>query len=394
MKICAIICEYNPLHDGHVYHIKKAKELSGCDKLICIMSGSFTQRGIPAVTGKYFRAKLAVMAGADMVVELPVPFAAGSAEDFACGAVGIALDLKAEFLSFGAETDDLSLLKKCAEISVTEPQELTDKLALLLKEGNSYTKAYRQALQETVSLGDIGNALLSNSILAIEYLKAIRNFAPSIVPIAVKRIGQQYLENELVSEFSSATAIRKAMAEGRFSEITKAQNNSFQEMQIQEYLTGAPSYGRLHTLIRYKCQTMPIGALRGICGVNEGLENLIKENCVKFDSCNGLVDALVSKRYTRSKICRILLAILLGITTDDMAHYRKTGAYINVLAVKKESADMLKDLPDNAVTDFAKLSSLDKKYEKIIQADIEAKLIYELICGRPSQPFIERLQKI
>ena len=197
MKISAIICEYNPMHAGHLYHIEETKRLSGADKVICIMSGSFTQRGEPAIFDKFARTKAALSGGADLVIELPTSFCCSSAEKFAYGGVFIADSCKiVSHLSFGCENADADALKAIASAFNAETQEYKAQLKLHLKSGASYPSARAEALN--VFIPGAKQILSSpNNILAVEYLKALKRLKSKIEPVLISRKGSGYLESEI-----------------------------------------------------------------------------------------------------------------------------------------------------------------------------------------------------
>lgn len=234
MTITAIIAEYNPFHNGHAYHIREARRLTGADFLIVLMSGNFVQRGEPAVIDKSARAEMAVRCGADLVLELPVCYACGSAEYFAGGAVALLNALGCvDYLCFGSECGELDILRTAAEILSDEPVDYRQKLQELLRQGLSFPLARQEALvwylEQTNTCGDLQSAAagqatdtsarealasvlsLPNSILAVEYLKALIRSQSSIKPVTVRRVGSGYHDTE-IGEFCSATALRKILA--------------------------------------------------------------------------------------------------------------------------------------------------------------------------------------
>ena len=218
MKICAIICEYNPLHYGHLYHIQKAKELSGCDAIMCIQAGNFTQRGEPAISNKYVRARMALEAGADIVVQIPTAYCCSSAEIFSLAGVKIANSFKnVTHLAFGCETENYELLKEVAKFFANEPKEYKDKLKKFLDQGDSLPVSRQKAVEEMmkedkVVFSEITETLniltKPNNILAIEYLKALYKTKSKIEPIFTTRSNSDYNSADLNGKDSSATAIR------------------------------------------------------------------------------------------------------------------------------------------------------------------------------------------
>ena len=209
MKICAIICEYNPLHNGHLYHISEARARSGADAVVCVMSGNFVQRGESAVMDKYTRARHAVWAGADAVIELPTVFATSNAEIFAKGAVHIISSIPAcNTLCFGAEIADKLAFKSAARYLLNEPAEVSAQIKTALSEGASYAKARAQAYAGFIPFDLLGSP---NNILGLEYTKAILEKNAPIDILPIQRTGAGYLDTNLQENFSSASAIRNAI---------------------------------------------------------------------------------------------------------------------------------------------------------------------------------------
>jgi len=210
MKLAAIVCEYNPFHKGHQYHIEETKRKTGCDGIVAVMSGNFVQRGEGALFSKETRAKAAVLGGADLVLELAPYFAVQSAEAFSLGALKIITSIpEIKYLSFGAEEENIDILKKAASILTDEPQSYKTALKEELDKGISYPTARQKALLK-IGENDAAKALSSpNNILGVEYLKALKKFKSDIVPIAVKRVGAAH-DSKAAGDMVSASYLREA----------------------------------------------------------------------------------------------------------------------------------------------------------------------------------------
>ena len=217
MKAVGLITEYNPLHNGHIHHLNAAKELTGADLAVCVMSGNFVQRGEPAIIDKYNRAKAAIDSGVNLVVELPTYYALSSAEWFATGAT-LTLDaLKVDSFVFGSECDNITLLSQCADILFREPDDYKAELKNNLANGNSFPKARHMALSKIYGK-ELTNVCESpNNILGIEYIKSVKKLGLAIKPKTIKRIEAGYhdgsLDNATISGIASATAIRNGIAQ-------------------------------------------------------------------------------------------------------------------------------------------------------------------------------------
>ncbi|HOO22912.1 MAG TPA: nucleotidyltransferase family protein, partial [Clostridia bacterium] len=221
MKVTAIICEYNPFTNGHLKHLKLAREETGADTVICIMSGSFTQRGDAAILSKYQRAELAVRMGADMVVELPLIFAISPADNFAYGAVKILSTLPdIEYLSFGSECGDANLLTKVARLLSDEPTDFKVLLQKFQSDGNSFPKARSLALKAYAELNpeyaDISLMLEKpNNVLGIAYIMALKKFGLDNVKLHTIKRETDYNNLAIEGDYPSASAIRMALMQGK-----------------------------------------------------------------------------------------------------------------------------------------------------------------------------------
>ena len=329
MRICAIICEFNPFHNGHKYVLEEARRLSGCDRLLCIMSGSFTQRGDIAILDKASRARHAILSGADCVIELPVAFSVAPAEIFAKGAMKILSSIPEVCrLAFGCENDDKQKYIKAAQILLNESEEFKRLLNKTLDEGNSYIKSYCEAFK---NIG--GNAEIlekPNNILGLEYTKAILAAKSDIEILPIKRKGADFNDCEIKSEFSSASAIRENLS----SPLVK---NNVPEFVYAD-LKNATDTEKFKWQARYDLVRANPEALKGIFGCSEGLENRLI-SVAKSCNYDGILNECTSKRYSLSRIKRIMCANLLGIYENDSKTFLNSELYIKPLAVKKNCAD-------------------------------------------------------
>lgn len=329
MKICGIICEFNPFHNGHAYILKQTRELSGCDALVCIMSGNFTQRGDICVVDKHLRAKHAVLGGADCVLELPAMFSVAPAEIFASGAVKILSSIpELDTLAFGCESGDEKSFIKAAKLLCGENEAFKTALKSKLAEGESYIKSYAFAFE---SVG--GNAgLLSkpNNILDVEYAKAVLRSGKKIKLLPIKRVGADYGDGELKRNFSSASAIRKNLT----SPLLKDNVPDFVFGDLSDFTVENKRYS---DYLRLMLSRTPAEKLTEIYGCNDGLENALKSlQSLPFKE---IISTATSKRFTSSRIKRILCANFLELNKTDCKDFLSSDLYLYPLAVKKESAD-------------------------------------------------------
>ena len=298
MKICAIICEYNPFHNGHLYQLQEAKRLSGADALLCVMSGNFTQRGEAAIAEKHLRAKHAILAGADAVIELPTPFATSNAELFAKGAIHILSAIPTvKTLCFGAEKADKSGFLLGAKYLNDEPQEVSEKIKAGVAAGESYAKARAQAFAGFVPFDLLSSP---NNILSLEYTRAILAKGAAMEILPLQRIGGNYNDATLHSNFSSGTAIRKAIRNG--GSVSENLPDFVLADIINTRIEG------LDALVKYALLSRSLTEIASVCDCTEGLENALKRAAEE----NAPIESLVSARYTASRLRRISLQNLLN----------------------------------------------------------------------------------
>lgn len=360
MKIAAVICEFNPFHNGHKYLIDTIKR-EHADCVVAIMSGNFVQRGDIAITDKYARTQTALKSGCDLVVELPTVFALSSAQNFAKGGVMIAKALGAQMLCFGAEDADINKLKNIAD--AFDNNAFNEKIKEYLDDGEYYPKAISCALSDTYSKAHADIIDKPNNTLAVEYIKALKSTA--ICPVAVNRIGAEHDSDTTVGNIASATHIRQLIADN-------CNYSQFTDMIIQS----ATTVENLETTILYKLRTMSKDELEQLPDVVEGLHNRIYDCVRNSNSLKELYDNLKTKRYTLARLRRIVMCALLDIKKSDTD---KAPQYIRVLGMNDSGAQILKSssLPIIAKVrqDYEKLSDSAKSQFDI---DIKASDIYAL----------------
>ncbi len=329
MKICAIICEFNPFHNGHKYLLERARKISGCDAVVCVMSGCFTQRGEMCRTDKYLRAKHAVLCGADAVIELPAPFAVAPAEIFAAGAAQCLKHVPAELsLAFGCERGQSGDFVSAAAILNEESATFKVILARNLDSGESFIKSRLAAF--TACGGDTQLLSSPNNILGVEYARAFGKTRPDAKLLPVKRIGAGYCDCRLAGGYSSASGIR-ANAD------SDAVKGEMPECSYEDFINSKDNtelFERLAADNLYLCDK---DNLKRVYGCTEGLENLLK-NLVCENGYAEVVEKAASKRYSKSRIRRILCANLLRLYADETEKFLNCRLAPKVLAVKKQKA--------------------------------------------------------
>ena len=389
-RVLGIIAEYNPFHNGHLYHIAKSKQETGAQYVIAVISGNFVQRGNTSIINKWTKARMALLNGADLVIELPTIYSISSAENFAEGAIKILNSLGVvDTLSFGMEANDISTLNNIANVLYNEPKEYVTMLSHELSKGNSYPKARENAL--LLYLNDIkryANVLSgSNNILGIEYLKALRKTKSTITPVGIKREKVLYNDKYIVDEFASATAIRKMLMTKELNDISKVMpRNSYlllgEELKKGHYVI---DIARFEKEIIYTLRKMSVQDIAKLPDVSEGLENSLKNAA---DSCNTLKDFInivKTKRFTQTRIQRILLYCLLGITKKQMETSRKVIPYARVLGFNNKGKELISEMMKlnpklNIVTSVKKYidTVANKNLKEMLDIDILATNIYTL----------------
>ena len=362
-KVVGIIAEYNPFHNGHSYHIQNTKAQTGADFVVAVMTGNFTQRGNTSVINKWEKTKMALNGDADLVIELPTIYSISSAENFASGAVKILNELGiVDTISFGMEADDVSTLNNIANVLVNEPPEYRAILEHELGKGNSFPKARENALM--MYLNDIkryANVVKgSNNILAIEYLKALKKQKSSIVPFGVKREKVYYNSTKIIDEYASATGIRNLLLHNQLEEVRKVMPSKSYSILLNNLRQGTYVLDIIayNDEIIYKLRSMTVKQIANLPDVSEGLEYLIKEVSNKTNNLIELINGIKSKRYTQTRIQRILLYALLGITKKDMEMSKKITPYIRVLGCSEKGKILL-----SQINSKAKVITSLKKYE-------------------------------
>jgi predicted nucleotidyltransferase len=406
MKVLGIVAEYNPFHNGHKYHIEQSKAITGCDAVVCIMSGNFIQRGEPAIINKFARSEIALRNGADLVIELPTPFAMSSAEFFGFGSVKILDSLGiVDCICFGSENGDIGSLKEISDILSSEPQEYKVELKKQLSLGLSFPVCRQNAIQnyfEAHSRRD--NAELSslletsNNILGIEYLKSITRLNSTIKPYTVKRIANQYNTSDLTGSISSATAIRNSINNSDLKDFLPSDtvqalppdsgliiNKEFNEGR------GPISINLFESILLAALRKASLESLREIPGISEGLEYRIKKTSGISGSFEELLSNICTKRYTQTRIQRILLSYLTGTTKNDMDLFMQYGGpqYARVLAFNNTGRELLSKMKKNAslpiitkTSDYK--NSCNRLLKRMLEIEAQSTDMYVLAYKNPA----------
>ena len=389
-EVLGIVAEYNPFHNGHLYHIRKTKEKSGAKYVVCVMSGNFVQRGNTSIVDKWTKAKMALANEVDLIIELPTIYSVSSAESFAQGAIKILHNLGiVDTISFGTETDDFAALNNISKIIAEEPKEYVNILKEELNKGVSFPKAREIALinylNDDIRYKNILNN--PNNILAVEYLKALKKLKSKMVPVAIKREKVYYNDNSIVDDFASATAIRNMIIHKEFDELSKVVPRISYDVISKEYEIGnfVPDISSFEKEIFYVLRRMSLSEISELPDVTEGLENTIK-NAANF--CNNIKDFInmvKTKRYTQTRIQRILIFALLGITKKDVQSAKKVNPYARILGFNDKGKMLLSAISQvnpkmPVITSVKKFvdSNVNKTYKRMLDIDIFATDVYTL----------------
>ncbi len=374
-----IVCEYNPFHKGHLYQINKAKAM-GADKIVCVMSGNFVQRGECAFFDKHLRARAAIMCGADVVIDLPTPWAMSSAETFARGSTGLLESFGIDALSFGCESDDETLLRACAEMLNNEHTGTLIKK--YTAEGISYPEAVSNALTDT--LGDKAGQLVSspNNTLAIEY---IRHLSDNIKLLPVRRIGADHDSDTAKDSIASASLIRNSgLSDECFDYVPE---------KLTYLYKNADRYN-----VGY-CEIAILSALRMMdkdefslyVSDRSGLDMRIYDSVQKADSLENLYAMAKSRNYTHSRVRREVMSLWLKIKKD---YCQGTPPYIRILAVSEKGLSLLSKAKDNTdlpiITKYAEAKNLGGRAKEIYEAECRNTDIFSLCTKKIRECSVEK----
>lgn len=388
-KVLGIIAEYNPFHNGHLHHLNESKKITGATYTVAIMDGNFTQRGNTSIMDKWSKAKSALECGIDLVIELPVLYAISSAENFADGAIKILNSMNiVDYISFGAETSDISILDNIANILYEEPENYKNFLSSELQTGLSFPKSRENALLKYLNNNKFANVLSSpNNILGIEYLKALKKYKSEIQPIVIPRFEANHNDIDYQENIASGTAIRILLKNKEFDTIknlipSPVFSNLIENIDIGHIVPDLYVFEREVILNLRRMSTYEISLLPD---VSEGLEFSIKKAANSCNSIAEFLNMINSKRYTSTRLQRILLYSLLGITKKDMNISKVTNPYIRVLGFNEHGKNLVSEISKsnpklNIITSVKNFTdkNLDKNLKIMLEKDIWATDVYTM----------------
>ena len=398
MKAVGLVTEYNPFHNGHLYHLNKAMDLTGADISVAVMSGDFVQRGEPAVLDKYTRASMALNSGVNLVVELPVNYAVSSAESFAAGALKVLDYIKADSIAFGSESGNIERLSKLAHILCDNEDTLYKEISKYTANGISYAAARQKVVEKLTDKDTAAMLTSSNNILAVEYLKAIIKNNYAIKPYTIKRQGDDYNDTDIRSDYASATALRGNLKADNISKyipvkaglILSSNTNYIYSDDITEALFTrlldilfASSYDKnvfIENVMKYPDVNKEIAG-RLYKSAMDMITRTVPHRAGSKDneafSFGSLCEHIKTKEVPLSRIKRALVRITLGLDKKHMEKY-SNAPYIRVLGFDKKGQEYLSYIRK---TVEVPLITKTADYKEMLLDDIHAANIYNTIVA-------------
>ncbi len=389
MKVAAIICEYNPFHNGHKYQIDSIKKELNPDYIICLMSGDYVERGEPAIYSKELRTKWALENGASAVIELPIPYATASADLFAFGAVSFLNKLNCvDYLVFGSESGDINELSECCDKLNVSGNINSFEIQRLMREGNTFAKARTLLFPSYEKL-----LSTSNNVLALEYLSSLKKTNSTIKPYTIKREGQAYDDSALLeTAYLSASSIRNALKTGQTEEIANHVPFDFSNISEKPVFADDMSGELFYSLLTNK------GKLDHFLESGTDLAKRIENQLSEYKSFTQFIEVLKSKNYTYSRLSRTLLHIMLGIEGSN-AFYRENLdniTHLKLLGFKKDAQPFLKLISENAkiqvVSGFSSVyDELNTATREMVDTEVFAGRLRGRVSGDTTHDFSKKI---
>ena len=385
MKSCGIIAEYNPFHNGHLYQIDVAKKMTGADCLIVVMSGNFLQRGEPAIIDKWQRTQLALVAGADLVIELPFAHAVQSADYFARGGIELLHALGTDYLSFGTDYEGEMDYHQFASFQLTNQTQIDEAFREIQNNGMSYpqqmTEVYRQLFPKMRL--DFSSP---NHILGMSYAKENIKYTHPMKLVPIKRHQAQHNDLEVSHHaFASGTAIRQAVLTGKQTNIQEVVPKATYQVLSEESLV---SWENLWPYLKYQLLILSTKELAAVYQMKQGIEYRLKEAAKKATTFKEFVELVKTKRFTWTRIQRLSTYLLLNVKEQDILEVR-ANSYLRVLGFSKNGQAYLKSIKKHS--DLPIITNINKKNESILALDIKAGEIYQLASdAKDEQDYYKR----
>lgn len=388
MKVLGLITEYNPFHNGHLYHLEKSKSITGSDYSVAVMSGHFMQRGEPAMINKWLRAEMAIKNGVDLVIELPTIYACSTADQFTKGSISLLSKMNIiDHICFGSESGDIGIFEKISNLLTDPPASLNLLVKHYLDNGNSFARAQQLAISNFYPSPQIKSFFQQpNNILGMLYMKHLKQLNSNIIPYTIKRIGAQYHSKEL-SNISSATGIRTHIDGINSLPVIKSSIPDHSYQILRAYLAENKTIVKtddLDLLLMGIVKRMTIHDFRNLPDVTEGLENRLMNCAKKHRTSIEFCKCVKSKRYPQTRIQRILMHALLNIQKKDayLFHHKKAPSYIRVLAFNEKGRLLLRKCKELSslpiITKVADFNPKSTSEERMLEIDLQATDLYHL----------------
>ncbi|HOJ88537.1 MAG TPA: nucleotidyltransferase [Pseudothermotoga sp.] len=419
LKVLGIVVEYNPFHNGHLYHLNRAKEIVKPDYTVAVMSGNFCQRGEPAIIDKFSRAQVALLSGVDVVFELPFVYAIQDAGGFAKGAVGLLERTRVVTdIVFGSESANIDFLTKIATIMIVQPEPFPRLMKEELKKGHSFPNARKYALLKYFELTkemdpkEVLKIEKSNDILGVEYIKSLKELKSDIKVHVIKRVGAEDKDADFKGKFSSATAIRKMIIDGQWDKVTQAVPETSLRIISRELNEGRGpvSIQQLEQIILAKIRLMRREELQKLYGFSEGIDLRFVHCASKFGELDQFLSCIKAKRFTMSKIRRLMLYALFNISQEFLSQCNESGPqYLRVLGFSSKGRQLLSVIKRRSSIPVLSVCSLYKKvlqkvlkdktnrftvdqelFEKQLLLDVQSTSIHSLLFPNKSERSADR----
>lgn len=381
MRATGVVVEHNPFHNGHLYHIKESRKNTGADVVIAVMSGNFLQRGEPALVDKWSRTKMALQGGVDIVIELPYVFATAQASDFAKGSIALLEAAGCTDFCFGSEQGSIEPFINTYDLITSQQESYQQSINQFMKTGMSYPKALNEAYADLIKGYNQSFVDLSqpNNILGYHYIEAAYHLQASIKPVTIQRIVSGYHDDVLPGQtIASATGIRKVIFNDQgISDLTpllpKASLQNIVEWQSKIGSFG--SWQHFYPYLRFQIIRSSIEQLASYAEVTEGIEYLLKEAAQKSNTFENFMEVVKSKRYTWTRIQRMLTHIYTGFTWDDLKQ-ASSPSYLRLLGMTEMGQRYLNEHKKNLLLPL--VSRVGAVKDSMLSQDIKATDLYTL----------------
>lgn len=381
MRATGVVVEHNPFHNGHLYHIKESRKNTGADVVIAVMSGNFLQRGEPALVDKWSRTKMALQGGVDIVIELPYVFATAQASDFAKGSIALLEAAGCSDFCFGSEQGSIEPFINTYDLITSQQESYQHSINQFIKTGMSYPKALNEAYANLIKGYQQPFVDLSqpNNILGYHYIEAAFKHQASIKPVTIQRIVSGYHDDVLPGQsIASATGIRKVIFNDQGISDLSPLLPKTSLLTIVEWQSNIGSFGswqHFYPYVRFQIIRSSIEQLASYAEVTEGIEYLLKEAALKSNTFEDFMEVVKSKRYTWTRIQRMLTHIYTGFTWEDLKQH-SSPTYLRLLGMTEMGQSYLNEHKKNL--SFPLVSRVGAIKDSMLSHDIKATDLYTL----------------